>query len=185
MLANQPRATRLALLLHFPLVSSSTWAFLQRVKRRHRTLLLLGALVLFAALAIFLPLILGGADIIFGKTRYTSICTHCGVQTADDFYFFFDAEVAHSEKILPVSRKTVLPNRDVSSCEHHDVMVGKRVFGICKDGTILDLRRGEPLGDPHFQIPEVRNAYLSLAQKSPDDAAHYIEELARSRYKGK
>jgi len=141
--------------------------------------------MLVAALGVFLPLMLGGADIILGKTRYTSICSRCGIQTANDFYFFFDAEVAHSEKVLPVSRKTVLPNRDVTSCEHHDVMVGKRVFSICKDGTILDLRRGEPLGDPHFQISEVRTAYLALAEKNQDAAAHYIEQLARSRYSEK
>ncbi len=128
---------------------------------------------------------LGGADIIFGKTRYTSICSHCGLQTADDYYFFFDSEIAHSEKILPVSHKTLLPERDVTSCEHHGVMVGKRVFSICKDGTVLDLRRGEPLGDPHFQNPEIRSAYLALAQKNPDAAALYIEELARSRYSTK
>ena len=160
--------------------------FFNSVKfRRQTTLLLVGALALLASLGIFLPLILGGADIIFGKTRYTSICSRCGIQTANDYYFFFDAEVAHSEKVLPVSRKTVLPNRDITSCEHHDVMVGKRVFSICKNGTILDLCRGEPLGDPHFQTPEVRKAYLALAQNNPDDASHFIEQLAKTRYSGK
>ena len=137
-----------------------------------------------AALGVFLPLILGGADTILGKTRYTSICTRCGIQRAHDFYFFFDAEFAHSEKLLPVSRKTILPNSNVTSCEHHEVMVGKRVFSIGKDGTILDLRRGEPLGDPHFQNPEVRNTYLALAKKNRNEAALYIEQLARSRYSG-
>jgi hypothetical protein len=155
------------------------------VKRRHKTILLIGAFVLIAALGIFLPLILGGGDTILGRTRYTSICTRCGIQTADDFYFFLDAEIARSKKVLPVSRKTLLPDRDFSSCEHNDVMVGKTVFSICKDGTILNLRRGQPLGDPHFQNPDIQKTYLALAQKHPDEAAHYLEQLARSRYSAK
>ena len=155
------------------------------MERRNRTILLIGALCLLAALGVFLPLTLGGADTLLGKTRYTSICTRCGIQTADDYYFFVDAEIAHSEKLLPSSRRTALPNCDFHSCEHQDVMVGKTVFSICKDGTIFNLRRGEPLGDPHFQNPDIRKTYLALAQKNPDGAALYLEHLARSRYRAK
>ncbi|MGZ8921205.1 MAG: hypothetical protein ACXW3L_09495 [Limisphaerales bacterium] len=137
------------------------------------------------ALACILPFLIRGADTILSKIRYTSICIHCGEQSTAHFYYVLDSEIAQSEKILPMSRLTLLPGRNPQTCPHEYVLVGKTVFNITRTGTIFHQVQGQPAGDREFERAEVKNTFLTLSQKNPAEAPAFIRDLAKARYRGR
>lgn len=141
-----------------------------------------GALTLLA-LSLVLPAMVRSAEGIVTKLRFTSICCHCGVQTASEFYMVLDTELAHSEKKLPMSRETIMPGRDTLSCSHDYALVGKTYRTLTKRGKFHVIRRGEPDGDREFARAEVKERFAELAAISPADARDYLEALAKQRYR--
>jgi hypothetical protein len=154
------------------------------VRRNFKPALLAATVMLIVALALLLAFLIRGAETIVGTMRYTSICTHCGVQTAADFYYLFDSELAQAQQILPMSRRTLMPEQNPDACTHEYVLVGKTVFALARNGAFTRQVRGQPSGDPEFEKAEVKNTFLALSQKNPEAATAFIEALAKKRYRG-
>lgn len=155
------------------------------VRRKLRpTLLITGALLILAVLFL-LAILIRGAETIFSKIRYTSICTRCGLQTAADFYYLFDSEIAQPEQILPISRKTLMPAQNPAICTHEYVLVGKTEIFLAINGAFTHRMRGQPFGDSEFEKAEIKSTFLALSQKNPSAATAFLEALAKARYRGR
>src|SRR4051812_40281130 len=63
------------------------------LKRRSHMILLVGGAMVLGVLALVLGRLIISTDVLARRVRYTSICTRCGLQTAQDFYLLLGTEL--------------------------------------------------------------------------------------------
>ena len=158
----------------------------KRHPNRRRTALIVLLILVFCASSMFFTAIAArGAETLFRKYSYTSLCIQCGEQKCAEFVYVLDNEVLESEHTLALSRQTKFPGRDPADCEHIYSLVGRTGFTIGLDGKIQRSRRGHPEGDLFFAESRVKQAVAEFHKSNPRLASSAIERLAKERYAGK
>ena len=147
-------------------------------KRSWRIALCVGAAVALMAMALVLPALIGSSDTVAEKHRYTSICTKCGVQMAEDFYVLLGTELLRSQKVLGTSKLTRITGND--RCAHETAFIGRSMWQIHKTLGIGESASGQP-GGWIYDGKELPNHLAALATMRPSESLRYMEELRTGR----
>jgi len=143
-------------------------------KRRWRVAAWMGACIALAAMALILPPLIESSHTIVETDRYASICTRCGVQTAEDFYMVLGTEVLRCEKILGASKITRL--QEIENCTHETALIGRSLWQLHKNFDFGRVAYGKPKGWI-YQGEELPKHLLALAAMRPGESVRYIDAL--------
>ena len=116
------------------------------------------------------------ADHFIQKIRYTSICSRCGEQSAAEFHILFGTELFRTDKILPISLRSVVRNSSAARCTHDSILIGKSIFGISKDLEIYRMSAGEP-GGSEFANMDLQPTLQKLSAMRPAESLGYMQGL--------
>ena len=140
------------------------------------TVVRVGAAVAAAVLALMVAELVSNSDLLAQRVRYTSICTRCGLQTAQDFYLILGTEVFRYDKVLAASGSTKI--RSIGKCSHDSALIGKSGWIITKEFATATLETGEPQGW-NYQGSELEKQLSALAVMRPAESIRYVQALAR------
>jgi hypothetical protein len=150
-------------------------------KRGWRMVLVGSAGLALLVLALFLAGVVRSTDLLAQRLRYVSICTRCGVQTAEDFYLVLGTEVLKCEKVLPASESTkVKEGRD---CLHESALIGKSGWLLTKEFATAGLEAGEPRGW-NYDGGELEKHLAALNSMRPAETIRYMHALSTVKLNG-
>ena len=137
--------------------------------------LLGGAAFALPVLALLLAAVIRSSDLLAQRLRYTSICTRCGVQTAEDFYLVLGTEVLKCQKVLAASESTKVGA--VGDCSHETALIGKSGWLMTKEFGTARLDSGEPRGWV-YQGGELEAQLKALAGMRPAESIRFVHALS-------
>jgi hypothetical protein len=133
-----------------------------------------GAGFALVVLACLLAGVIGASDMLAQRVCYTSICTRCGRQTAEDFYLVLGTEILKREKVLAASESTKVPGQ--GRCAHDSALIGRSGWMITKQFGTARLEAGEPRGW-NYRGGELEKDLRALAGMRPVESIRYVHAL--------
>ena len=123
----------------------------------------------------FLATVVRSSDVLIQRQRYTSICTRCGVQTAEDFYLVLGTEVLKCEKVLATSESTRIT--DGGNCSHETALIGRSGWLLTKNFETAGLEAGKPRGW-NYRGGELKKELEALGGMRPAESVRYVHALS-------
>jgi hypothetical protein len=142
-------------------------------KRWWRVAFWAGTFLVLSAIAVILPPLIQSSRALAEYERYASICTRCGVQTAEDFYLVLGTEVLRREKVLGASKLTQM--RTTENCSHETALIGKSLSQLHKNFALGQLKNGQTKGWM-FRGEDLSRHLAEMRTMRPGESMRYVND---------